>query len=41
MPDDSSLNLTEEKLPVTVKLDWQKNETGCLNKITVQRIKQI
>ena len=41
IPDDSSINLQNEKFPITVKLDWQMNDKGCLNKITVQRIKKI
>ena len=43
MPDDSSLDLTTETFPVTVKLDWQLVNNGCsaFNRIIVQRIKKI
>lgn len=41
IPDYSSFNIAEETFPIAVKLDWQMNEKGCLNKITVQRIKKI
>jgi len=43
MPDDSTLNLATETLPITVKLDWQLVNNGCsaFNRITVQRIKKI
>jgi hypothetical protein len=41
MPSDPDLNLALETQPVTVKLDWQPNATGCINKIKVQRIKKL
>jgi hypothetical protein len=44
MPDNSGLDLAKETFPVTVKLDWQLNTTGCpseFKRIDVTRIKKI
>jgi hypothetical protein len=43
MPVNSSLDLTKETFPITVKLDWQLVDNGCstFGRITVLRIKKI
>ena len=43
MPENSGLNLTNEILPVAVKLDWQLVSNGCsaYNRISVKRIRKI
>jgi hypothetical protein len=38
LPDNSSIDLNTEKFPLTVKLDWELNSTGCPNTITIFRI---
>ena len=38
LPANSDINLSNEKFPLVVKLDWELNTTGCPNTITVQKI---
>ena len=37
---DSTINLMNEKFPLTVTLDWKLNTKGCPNTITIERIKK-
>ncbi|MEI6274506.1 MAG: hypothetical protein WCP08_00890 [Prolixibacteraceae bacterium] len=38
LPANVNINLSNEKFPLAVKLDWELNTSGCQNTITVLRI---
>jgi hypothetical protein len=38
LPPNTSINLRRDAFPIFVKLDWQLNNTGCRNRISILRI---
>lgn len=40
LPENSTINLNNEKFPLPVRLDWKLNTIGCPNTITIERIKK-